>query len=249
VLWTPSGVGVARETLALIGVAALVGYGPLAGIRWYRRLRQIAPADEAARLAVYRRMQRRQLIRVAAAVVVMLLLWLSLRNVGMLTGRLPRSDASWRTTPIGLWLLYLAFVLVLQTIVLAKRGMMPGLRRVGPLLPRTHNERRAWLLCSIGAGVSEEIWYRGVLPAAMATVFPRLDIGALLLTQAALFGIAHAYQRWLGVIGTTVMGYLLGVFVVATGSLWLAIAVHVVIDARFIAMPRRVWREIDTTPA
>jgi membrane protease YdiL (CAAX protease family) len=193
-------------------------------------------------------MQRRQLIRIAAAAAVMLLLALGLRDVGLLTGRLPRSDAAWSTTPIALWLLYLGFVLVLQTVVLAKRGMMPGLRRVGPLLPRTRNERRAWLLCSVGAGVSEEIWYRAVLPAAVATVVPSLHVGGLLVVQAALFGVAHTYQRWLGVIGTTVMGYLLGVFVVATGSLWLAIAVHVVIDARFVKMPARVWRELAAEP-
>lgn len=248
-LWAPGDVGAVRETIALVGVGALLLYSPFASLRWYRKLQQLPPADESARLAVYRRMQRRQVRRVVTAAVGLLLLGAGVHSAGLLTGRLPRRESMWGTTSVTLWVVYLAVILVAQTIVLAVRGRLPGLRRLAPMLPRTRSERLVWVGCSIGAGVSEEIWYRGMLPIAILTAFPHLRYGVVLLLQAVLFGVAHVYQRVLGVIGTSVLGYLFGLLVLATGSLWLVVVIHVVIDVRFAALPGRVWQRLEEDAA
>jgi membrane protease YdiL (CAAX protease family) len=243
-LWAPGDVGAVRETVALIGVGALLVWSPFASLRWFRRLQHLPPADESARLAVYRKMQRRQVLRVVTAVGALLLLGANVHSAGLLTGQLPVRDSMWGRTSVSLWVSYLAFVLVAQMVVLAVRGRLPGLRRLAPMLPRTRAERLVWVGCSIGAGVSEEIWYRGMLPIAILTAFPHLRYGAVLLAQALLFGVAHVYQRVLGVVGTSVLGYLLGLLVLATGSIWLVVVIHVVIDARFAVLPRRVWQRL-----
>jgi membrane protease YdiL (CAAX protease family) len=244
VLWAPGDVGAVRETVALFGVGALLVWSPFASMRWFRKLQALPPADEAARLSVYRRMQRRQAQRVVTAGVALLLLGAGLHSAGLLPGRLPLSEWMWSTTSVSLWVAYIAFILIAQTIVLAVRGRLPGLRRLAPMLPRTRAERLVWLGCSVGAGVSEEIWYRGMLPVAILTAFPHLDYAAVLWLQALLFGIAHIYQRVLGIIGTTVLGYVFGMLVLATGTIWLAVVIHVVIDARFAALPSRVWQQL-----
>jgi uncharacterized protein len=46
----------------------------------------------------------------------------------------------------------------------------------------------------------------------------------------AIFGIAHAYQGWSGVIRTGIFGALYTLAVWGFGSLWPAIALHALVD-------------------
>jgi membrane protease YdiL (CAAX protease family) len=57
--------------------------------------------------------------------------------------------------------------------------------------------------------------------------------GSVLLAFVAatlVFGLIHLYQGWVGVLATTALGALLGLFYLVTESLLVAIAVHVLID-------------------
>jgi membrane protease YdiL (CAAX protease family) len=60
---------------------------------------------------------------------------------------------------------------------------------------------------------------------------------ALVAASAVIFGLAHVYQGIGGVLVTTLMGALLGVVYLATGSLLAAMAVHALMDLRLLLVP------------
>ena len=53
--------------------------------------------------------------------------------------------------------------------------------------------------------------------------------GAALLSSA-VFGLLHAYQGWLGVFRTALLGFVLAASLILTGVLWPAILAHAILD-------------------
>lgn len=96
------------------------------------------------------------------------------------------------------------------------------------ILPRTPRERRWFVGVSLVAGVCEEIVYRGYLISALATLTP--DVWTALILSTLLFAVVHAYQGWFGILRTAVLGFLLGLSFVLSGTLWPAILAHVAIN-------------------
>ncbi len=87
----------------------------------------------------------------------------------------------------------------------------------------------AWLL----AGFGEEMVYRGYLLNRLVDLWPGQSRRWLLsaLVSAALFGLAHIYQGWVGVIETGLSGLVFALVYLATGrNLWPAIIAHGVFD-------------------
>lgn len=113
----------------------------------------------------------------------------------------------------------------------AKRRQEAKPRATGDILalmPRNGSER-VWLaLLSINAGVSEEIFYRLVIPLLLYVVSGSL-IGAL-IGGCVIFGLIHAYQGIVGIFATTVLGAAFTVIYLGTGSLLIAMIVHALID-------------------
>jgi membrane protease YdiL (CAAX protease family) len=54
---------------------------------------------------------------------------------------------------------------------------------------------------------------------------------------AAIFGLAHAYQKVAGVILTALAGAFFCALYIKTGSLLIPIALHILVDVRFAFMP------------
>jgi membrane protease YdiL (CAAX protease family) len=96
------------------------------------------------------------------------------------------------------------------------------------LLPRTANEKRAFFLLSVFAGVGEEIAYRGFLLTAVA-LWSGSAVLALVVSSVA-FALVHAYQATPGMLRTGVLGLLLGGSLLVTRSLIPAIVAHTLID-------------------
>jgi membrane protease YdiL (CAAX protease family) len=120
---------------------------------------------------------------------------------------------------------------VVLGIVLARRRLkaaLPFLGDVEPLLPRNGAETACIGLMSINAGVSEELFFRLVLPLLLVSLFGSA-VGCFLVA-AVVFGICHWYQGLAGVIGTTVLGLVLTIVYLSTGSLFIAMAVHAGLD-------------------
>lgn len=114
---------------------------------------------------------------------------------------------------------------------LESRGLWPpDSDLVEILIPRTTREKLlAVFLVAPTAAFCEELLYRGFL-------FTRLldwsgsATWALVISSLG-FGLAHAYQGVHGMVRAAVLGALLTVPLVRTGSIYPAIAAHFVIDA------------------
>ena len=85
-----------------------------------------------------------------------------------------------------------------------------------------------WALVSLLAGVVEEFTYRGV--ASSILLWAGAPVWAAVLVVSAAFGLAHAGRGWVHVAVTFGIGALLHVLVLASGSLWPAMAAHAVYD-------------------
>jgi membrane protease YdiL (CAAX protease family) len=102
--------------------------------------------------------------------------------------------------------------------------------KFGPMeafLPKTAQQLRWGLLVSIFAGVFEELAYRGYLMAYFGTW---LDQWGALAASTVLFGLAHSYQGFWGMVVTGILGALFGWVYLATGSLFLPMLLHAALD-------------------
>ncbi|OJU19292.1 MULTISPECIES: CPBP family intramembrane glutamic endopeptidase [unclassified Sphingomonas] len=107
-----------------------------------------------------------------------------------------------------------------------KRGPIFG--ELGWLLPRDRADLAWGVVLSLTAGVTEELFFRLALPL-LATLATGSALAGLLLA-AILFAGAHWYQGWSGVVATGVMGLVFALLYLASGTLWFAIAAHIVVD-------------------
>jgi membrane protease YdiL (CAAX protease family) len=129
--------------------------------------------------------------------------------------------------------LFLAVLLALSGLTwrrIARRGLGDAPRpRWHALIPRTRRERQLAVLAAVTAGVCEEVVFRGLLIAAGIGLLGLRPFTSLLLA-AAVFGLGHAYQGAANVVRTAVMGVLLGVLYLLSGSLLLPAVLHTAID-------------------
>lgn len=111
-------------------------------------------------------------------------------------------------------------------------GRALGLREGGLaylLMPRSAREKRAFLLLAGVGALCEEYVYRGFLLFVLAEWTG--SVWLAVAVTAASFGLAHGYQRLLGVVRSAALGGLLAVPVVFTGSLFPAVVAHFWINA------------------
>lgn len=111
---------------------------------------------------------------------------------------------------------------------------------IAALLPRNRPELGWGAALSVNAGVVEELLFRLALPALLVVVTGE-PISAFLLA-ALLFGALHAYQGWVGVLATTVVGLLFTALYAVSGSIGLAMLVHALFDLRtLVVIPMAVY--------
>ncbi len=85
---------------------------------------------------------------------------------------------------------------------------------------------------SISAGVCEELVFRGFMITYLLAILsgqPYVEVAAVLISSI-VFGIAHAYQGWQGLIKVTLLSMLFGWLYVLTGSLLVVIVLHFAIN-------------------
>ncbi len=93
-------------------------------------------------------------------------------------------------------------------------------------LPRTLRDMRWFVFLSFAAGICEEILFRGFL----LWYFLHFSVPVAMILSSILFGLAHSYQGWQGVLRTGAMGFVLALAYVLTGSLWVPIFLHIAGD-------------------
>jgi uncharacterized protein len=107
---------------------------------------------------------------------------------------------------------------------------------LGILFPDSHQERNWFGALSIGAGISEELVYRGFLMYYLGEYVAHINLIEKILLSSLVFGIAHIYQGWKRAITTGVVGMILALMYVLSGSLLLPIVIHAVSDWRVLLM-------------
>jgi membrane protease YdiL (CAAX protease family) len=123
-------------------------------------------------------------------------------------------------------------VFALLVLILFHRGRKTlGVREspiLAQLLPSAPHEKGVFALLSVAAGVGEELTYRAYVIPVLALLLGS-PWGAAALSSVA-FGVLHAYQGWLGVLRTAVLGFLLAASFLVSGSLWPAVLAHTILD-------------------
>ncbi|MHB1328977.1 MAG: CPBP family intramembrane glutamic endopeptidase [Gemmatimonadales bacterium] len=121
----------------------------------------------------------------------------------------------------------------------ARTSQREALERVSFFLPRTGSERRWFAGVSVSAGVCEELIFRGFL----AQYFVGLPLGiapiGAYLLSALVFGIDHGYQGLSGIVATGFLALVFTAVFLVTGSIWVPMLIHVLIDLRILLiLPR-----------
>jgi uncharacterized protein len=96
------------------------------------------------------------------------------------------------------------------------------------LMPSTPGEKLAFVGVSVTAGVCEELIFRAFLIPALTVVLGSLA-GAVFVSSL-VFGMLHAYQGSVGIVRTGILGLLLAIPFLATGSIVPSIIAHFALD-------------------
>jgi len=109
-----------------------------------------------------------------------------------------------------------------------RRAVEQRKRIVYLFMPQTSAERGWWIAISVLAGVSEEITWRGMQPILLTAMTGSVGMGVV--GSALLFGLGHAPQgqKSAGIIAVFALGF--HGLVWLSGSLYVAMAVHIVYD-------------------
>jgi len=104
---------------------------------------------------------------------------------------------------------------------LAKDRVMSG------FLPHTREERHLFNLLGLTAGITEEIIFRAYLIWAFSCFLP---LWGAALASLAVFTLLHLYQGPKNLFAVFLMGGLVTLIYVLSGSIWPAIAIHIFVD-------------------
>ena len=236
-------------------VLALIFVALLAFLAWrarrkdrreYQRFKRYR--STVRRQAMYRKWLRESFIVFGSlAVILLALVWqfvpLVIRDVNGWDWVRPVRDwyaaFGWPATAV---LVFIVVVLPIALLFLArKQDDVTSIGDIQAMLPRNRAEVRLGALLSLNAGVVEELLFRLALPALLLGAFGNTLFA--LVVSALVFGSLHAYQGVVGIIGTMIVGVFLLAIYLATGSILVAIIVHVLIDLRsFVFIPLIVLR-------
>lgn len=192
-----------------------------------RRLRRAAPGEVArVRLAVYRE-----------AILIQWTLLAALLGIWLATGRAWAGlGVTLRLTPALGIVALLAAVAIGVTLYQRRRALrddetLLDLRRrmahLEVMLPHAPRELSLFYRLSLTAGVCEEALYRGYLIWYLASWMHPIAAAAL---ASVIFGFGHAYQGRRGILTTAAFGAVLATVFLITGSLWIPILLHALID-------------------
>lgn len=108
-----------------------------------------------------------------------------------------------------------------------KARQLEGLEGVRIFLPHTARELHNFFGVSITAGVVEEIVYRGFVLWYLVQFMP---LWVAVIVASVIFGLGHSYQGINGASRAGLVGLAFGILYVGTGSIWLPIIAHMLLD-------------------
>jgi uncharacterized protein len=102
---------------------------------------------------------------------------------------------------------------------------------VGAMMPATRSQKMLYGAVALSAGITEEILYRGFLVFVLTAGLPAIGIWGSVLVSSALFALGHLYQGRSGMLRTFVIGLMMCLIYLSSGTLMLCMLIHVLIDA------------------
>jgi uncharacterized protein len=228
---------IARVTALVAGWLLIVWIAvePALGAWNYRRLKRTLARRPDARPRFYRRtlaIQWAWTLVVAAYAAPRPSPW---RALGLAVGPPAFSSLLARSLVVAAPLLVLAALMAPFLSASGRQQIAGALDPIRDLLPRGPVERRWFALVAISAGVCEELLYRGFF---LWWLDERAGLWVAIVVSSFAFGFAHVYQGVRGIVGTSVLGALMALVYVGTGSLWPAIAFHALVDLRVLILAR-----------
>lgn len=208
------------QTAFVIAICILL---PLAEAPLWRQLR--ANSTSSARLALYRKM--------------VLLLWLMAGVAAWLDVPAQAPGLEWLRGSTSASRSLIAVVVLLFGLQLwqvlrsirnprLRQRLVAAAQSLQFMLPKGAVERRWWVVLAISAGVCEEFVFRGFLMHYFAGL--QLTLPAAWLLSCIAFGFGHAYQGRAAVLRSAIIGGILGLVVIASGGLALAMVLHAAAD-------------------
>lgn len=131
---------------------------------------------------------------------------------------------------------------LLLPVILASRSPEERAKALGPLraiaffLPRTREERAWFAAVCVSAGICEEVIFRGFLIRYLDALPLGLNLWGAVIASAVIFGINHGYQGWKGMVVTSILALVFTALFLLTGSLWIPIAMHALLDLRILVI-------------
>ena len=147
---------------------------------------------------------------------------------------------------IGIGVMVIASQLVALTLGSRDNDKLTAIKEqmgeISNLIPQTRSEDRLFDMVSITAGICEEVLYRGFL---LVTLESLVGIWPAVVLSSLIFGLGHAYQGLTGIVKTGCVGLILALLTVFSGSLFIAMALHTVLD---MTSGRLMGRALRMTP-
>ena len=132
-------------------------------------------------------------------------------------------------------------VIVILPLFMNKERNIQSFEKIDFMLPKTVGQRVTFFFIAVTAGVCEEIIFRGATTYLLLNVGVELPIWGIGVLGALLFGLAHWYQGFTGIVTTGILGYVMFNLYVQSGSLLVPILLHFLLDVKFVFMPD--WRK------
>lgn len=156
---------------------------------------------------------------------------------------------------LGFWIGIALLLLLIGVLLHSWRGVKKAsdtekakqIKSLGKLiqfLPHTIRELQSFYRVSITAGIVEEIVYRGFVLWYLTQVMP---LWVAVVVSSLAFGLGHSYQGANGALRCGLVGLAFGLYYVGTGSIWLPIVAHIVLDVLQGAAIHELLRERSDT--
>jgi membrane protease YdiL (CAAX protease family) len=212
----------------LVFIVLLFVVQPVADARSFRRYVARADAGQPVdRIRFYRHTMLVEWTALAVLAAAWYFLARPLADLGMVA---PGGFGFWVAAALLLPLVaYLSYALhyVKHADDETRAGEIRSLGKLVHVVPHTARELRHFIGVSVTAGIVEEILYRGFVIWFLALFMPVW--GAVVVSSVA-FGLAHSYQGLSGGVRCGLVGLALALLYVLSGSIWVPIVAHAVLD-------------------
>lgn len=113
-------------------------------------------------------------------------------------------------------------------------------------MPANAEHYRYFFVTSVTAGIVEEIIYRGFVIWYLLHYMP---VWAAVVVSSVAFGLGHSYQGTGGVVRVVLIGVVFGALYIFSGSIWVPIVGHFLLDALQGLTMVEILRDDDTKTA